>query len=181
MRRCVSSVRRSCRVTKVPRLNGNRPPHIVAHSGDFWPVAGPIHHVWLPLGPLFSVLLFDHARTIVTAAAAGIGGCELGLVDFAVLHHLIKFFGQELENVPASFFAAQMRAGAEDVVEDAVNAIGVESKGVPEDFHEEIDRSVIMVACSGVPSPGCEGWLVVQGYATLAYDEAGFDDAIDRQ
>ena len=74
-----------------------------------------------------------------------------------------------------------MRAGAEDVVEDAVNAIGVESIGVPENFYEEIDRSVIVVACSGVPSPGCESRVVVKGYAALANYEAGFNDPIDRQ
>ena len=86
-----------------------------------------------------------------------------------------------MEDVSASVFAAQMRVGAEDVVEDVVDAIGIESKGVAVDFHKEIDRSVIVVACSGVPSPGGEVWVIVKGCAALAYYEAGFDDAIDRQ
>ena len=84
-----------------------------------------------------------------------------------------------MEKVSASLRAAQVGGSFEDMVQDLVDAIGVAGRGFAIDFHEEIDRSVVLLECSGVPGPGCEVRVGVEGDGAFAYCEARFDESID--
>lgn len=62
------------------------------------------------------------------------------------------------------------------MVEDSVDAVAVRAVGVAVDFHEEEDASFVLVVRSGVPGPGGEIGIRVEGCGALAYCEAGLDE-----
>ena len=46
------------------------------------------------------------------------------------------------------------------------------------DFHEEIDRPLVLVVRSSVPGPRCQSRVGVEYNGALAYCEAGLDEPI---
>lgn len=62
---------------------------------------------------------------ITGAVAAVVGECELRYLDLPELHHLVEFFGEDLEKGPTPLPAADVGVDCEDVVENPIDAISI--------------------------------------------------------
>lgn len=154
----VAVVLRPRQVAMRALLHRNRPPALVAHGRQVLIVVAVPIHDRLPLVPLSAVLRGPRhaARVLVGAGAARVGQRgQLRVPGLAVLGHLGELFGEQLEDVAIPLPRGHVLGGrAEDVVEDAVDALGVGAVGVAVGFHEEEDGPFVSVVRSGVPDPG---------------------------
>ena len=90
------------------------------------------------------------------------------------LDQLVEFVDEELEETAAALAAVRVgRGGAEDVVEDAVDALGVGRERVTVELHEEEDGAFVLVVGAGVPGPFRDVRVRVERDGALAYREAG--------
>lgn len=99
---------------------------------------------------------------------------KLRYTDFPQLDQLVEFVDQELEEAAAAVAGVGVgRGGAEDVVEDAGDAVGVGRQGVAVEFHEEEDGAFVLVVRAGVPGPFGDVRVRVERDGALADREAG--------
>ena len=111
---------------------------------------------------------------IIRARTARIRHRKLRYAYFPQLDQLVEFVNQELEEAAAAVAAVGVgRGGAEDVVEDAVDALGVGREWVAVEFHEEEDGAFVLVVGAGVPGPFRDVRVRVERDGALAYREAG--------
>ena len=131
MRRAPIRIRRTAQHALL-RLNG--PPHAIAAHRRQIPSSSRISRRInglrrRPLTPLLPTVLRrrNHARMIIRARRAPIVRYrELRDPHFPQLDQLVEFVDEELEQAAASLAAVDGgRDGAEDVVEDAADAVGV--------------------------------------------------------
>ena len=182
LRARVPIMRGGRRVAMHRRRGRDGPPDVVAaHRRQILRVTVPVHDFGLPLVPRVAAVLggLDHAGPVARAAAAVVlRHGQLRGSRLAELHHPVEFVDEELQESSASVSAAEVGGGSEDVVEDAVDAIGVGTVWVAVDFHEEEDAIFVLVVCSGVPGPRSEVQVGVELGAVLAYCEAGLNEPV---